>query len=372
MKILYIVSTLRRTGPTTQLYNIINHLADGKFSPLILTLSPEPRNSALPQFQKLKVPVYSLGLSRPAGFILGPSRLKRFISKHSPDLIHTNGIRADMLAANYLETSKRIATIRSYPYHDYLMSYGKLQGTFLAWRHLCALKRIECPVTCSLSGATLIKRKCGLELEVIHNGVDDIVFSPPSAEEKLQVRKNLGLPVKPRIFAFVGDLIKRKRPITLIRAFLSSKASDNNILCIIGDGPLLRWCQQVAAGSTSVLFTGHLVNIHEYLKAVDFFISTSVSEGLPNAVVEALATGLPVCLSDIGPHSEILQFNTRAGRIATVKDVGEIANAIDQLICDDYDEMSNAAVDIIKKHLNAKNMSLKYQWLYEKLLNGHH
>jgi len=297
--------------------------------------------------------------------------LKRFISEHKPELIHTNGIRADMLAANYLKAINRVATVRSYPYHDYLMNYGKLQGTFMAWRHLHTIKRIECPVTCSFSSAALIKRKCGLELGVIHNGVDDTLFSRASTEEKKQIRKRFGLPLQPRIFACVGDLIKRKRPMTLIRAFLASKACKNSVLCMIGDGPLRLQSKQVAAGDPAVIFTGHVKNINEYLKAMDFFVSSSVSEGLPNAIMEALATGLPVCLSDIGPHVEILNFNQKAGIIMPLVDTEKIADALDKLTCNNYQDMSQAAIDIIEKHLNARNMSLKYQQLYRRLHNEH-
>ena len=370
IKILYLISTLKRTGPVNQLYYITKYMDREQFCPVILALSPEDEDSMLPQFQGLNIPFYSLGLSRLGGYILGPARLKKFIAEHQPDIVHTTGIRADMLSAYHIKTMKRIVSLRTIPYLDYPYNYGKLQGFFMAWSQLRALKQIECLVGCGHAMADFINNNYGLKLHVIQNGVDDAAFSPPSDEQKAQIRKKLKLPPDDKIFVSVGDLINRKRPTDLLHAFLKSRVSENDTLLIIGEGPLRKICGKIAAGNSNICFVGQVSNVSEYLKASDFYISASASEGLPNVILEALATGLPVFLSNIEPHLEILNLNREAGIVFPVGNVEKTADILDESIRIDYQKMSKAAVSIIHNHLNAGNMSLQYQQLYKELHRG--
>ena len=124
---------------------------------------------------------------------------------------------------------------------------------------------------------------------------------------KIELRKKLGLPLDKKICVFTGGLVKCKNPATLIKGFLDSRSSDNGILLIVGDGPLKKDCQALALNSCRVKFTGRVDNVEKYLQASDIFISTSFTEGLPNSVIEAMACGLGVCLSDIDVHREVLE-----------------------------------------------------------------
>lgn len=367
MKVLYIVSTLRRCGPTRQLHNLVKYLHRERLSPSILTLSPEPKDSMLPQFQELGIPICSLGLSRIKGVVFGPKAAKRYIADHKAEIIHSQGIRADMFSARYFKGTKRVATLRNYPYQDYIMKFGKLRGVYMAHKHLRALRQIDYPVVCSQSNFKLLRNKHGLKFEVIQNGVDGVFAADSSIAHKSNMRKKLGLSVDGRIFVSVGALIARKDPITLIKAFLRSGVHKNDSLIMIGDGRLRAKCERIAGGNPYIRFTGQVSNVHEYLQAANFFISAAFSEGLPNAVLEALSIGLPVCLSDIGPHSEILNFDRKAGIIATVDNTSALANGINELIEMDYESMSKAAIGIVHNHLSAQKMAEKYQDMYEKL-----
>ncbi|MBC8393729.1 MAG: glycosyltransferase [Deltaproteobacteria bacterium] len=370
MNILFVVSTLASTGPTNQLYNIVQHMDKGLFSPMILTLSPEPKSSLLPRFEQRGIPVETLGLSRMAGALVGASRLRGFVDKTKPDAVHTNGIRADMLAASCLKGTPLMATLRSFPYHDYAMQYGRLQGTYMAWRHLNALRKIVCPVACSKTTARLVLNKCGLNLRVVQNGVDDSYFNTCSKEQQFLIREQLGLPVEGRVFVSVGDLIIRKKPVVLIRSFLQSRACHNDTLLMIGDGHLRKECEELVGGHPQIRFVGHVHNVNDYLKASDYFMSASVSEGLPNVVMEAMASGLPAFLSEIDSHREILEINPDAGHLVPVENIDRFTALINESERMDYERMSAAASDIIARHLNARNMSLKYQQLYRKFGNG--
>ena len=81
--VLYVVSTLSQSGPTTQLYNILSHLDRELWKPLIVTLSPEPERSYKTKFQDLNVDIVCLDLGRLAGALFAKSKLKKIIEKYS-------------------------------------------------------------------------------------------------------------------------------------------------------------------------------------------------------------------------------------------------------------------------------------------------
>ncbi|MDJ0688882.1 MAG: glycosyltransferase family 4 protein [Xenococcaceae cyanobacterium MO_188.B32] len=362
IKVLYIVSTLRKCGPTNQLFYLIKYLDRQKFEPIVLTLSPEPEDSARSQFQQLEIAIFSLNLSRWQGTFWGASKLKSFANQHQPDIIHSQGIRPDTLAAKYLKNYKAVASIRNYPYHDYVMKYGKLIGYYVAQQHINALEKIKFPVSCSTTISQLIN-KHGIKSSIIRNGVDEDLYTPASFEEKIKLKYNLGLPLDTRIIVSVGALIPRKQPDIVIQGFLISQTQKDSILLMVGDGSLLASCQAIADNSSNIKFIGLVNNVVDYLKVADYFISASVSEGLPNSVIEALSCGVPVCLSDIEPHQEILNFNRQAGIMFSTGDVKDLGSRLDRL-SNNHCELKCIARSIVSENLNAKKMSENYQNLY--------
>jgi hypothetical protein len=98
-RIVYVVSNLQRAGPTFQLLNIVSHLDRSRFTPVVLTISPEPRESLKPSFSQIGVECHTLGLPGGArGGLRALSKARRAIGALKPDVVHSQGIRADLLA----------------------------------------------------------------------------------------------------------------------------------------------------------------------------------------------------------------------------------------------------------------------------------
>lgn len=369
LRLIYLVSTLSRRGPTHALLNILSHLDRQHFAPQILALSPEPTDTLLPQFQALDVPYHSLSLSRLQGMVRADSQVRAYMQNQQPDLIQSQGIRADVIAARHLHGYRRIARMANYPFDDYPPMFGKVRGTLMAQQHVLAWRHVEQVIACSATVAEQV-RPHGVETVTILNGVDTQRYQSASPAERQQLRQQLGLPPDQRILLSVGALSPRKDPLTLIAAFVQSRLAQDTLLLLLGDGGLRQACERLAVDHPQIRFAGQVGNVADYLRAADLFCSASQAEGLPNTVLEAIACGLPVCLSDIAPHREILAYRQGAGVTFPVGDVARLAALFNSVPGWDLSRMGQAARAIATEHLSAERMAAAYQAVY--LQYAHH
>lgn len=366
-KILYFVSRLRAGGPSTQLKYIIQNISS-EWDPIVLTLSPEDGATARPTFEDEGIPVQSFELSRYGGLFKAPMQLRQFCRDVNPTVVHSQGIRPDLLSALFLNEYPRVVTLRNYAYEDYPAKYGTLRGYPAAMAHLAAVRRVDVPVACSYA----VQQKLSehrIETKVIQNGVDTQIYQPAnSKKEKKRIRRLLGLPENRPVFISVGFLIPRKDPQLVIRGFQESQASKEGVLVMLGDGPLLDSCREQAEdGSSDIRLPGYVENVASYLQAADFFVSASHSEGLPNTVMEALASGLPVVLSDIQSHREVLDQSSRPSKFFKCGNLSEMAKALNSMLREDREDLQQAARKLAESQFTASSMSEKYQALYREV-----
>ena len=363
IRVLYVVSRLQKHGPIFQLYNLVRYLNTEKFHPRILTLSPEASSSLLSAFREHHVECDSLSLSRVAGIMLGPWKIKKQLSETPADVIHVFDYRSTLLCANHVNGVPRLVTCRQ----SYRHVFGPPLGYVMTKTFLRACDKCDRVAAVSNATRNLIEKSISRPIDVIHNGIDVDRFKPAGEEGKRHLRLRLGLPLNKRVFLSVGFLSKAKGIPVLMEAFLGCTGDEADVLVLLGDGPLREKCSRLAAGRNNIRMPGFVENVEDYLGAADVFVSASLTEGCPNAVMEAMACGLPVVLSDIPAHREILAFDERAGLLFTTEDAASLSAALARSRDMDYSEQSAAALGIIRNHLNARSMSLKYQTLYAEL-----
>lgn len=366
IKVLFIVSTLRKTGPINVVYTIISELDKTKFTPVILTLSKEHQSSVsmMSDFEKLNTSIFSLNLSRIKALICAKKYIKSFVLNHNIHLVHTHGLRPDLLTRpSFAIKIPIISSIHSNLYDDYTLNYGKLIGAFLTFLHVKSLKN-KTSVACSFFVAKKMHEKYGVFFKTIHNGVSFNTFNKPSLQQKQVSRKKLNLSANSTIYLSAASFISRKNLETIIKAFISSQKSENSILVMLGDGPLLEDAKKLAEKNNRILFLGNIPNVVDYFTSADYYISASLSEGLPIAVMEAMACGLPVILSNIEPHIEILNYFTNWPFKFEVNSSNDLAEKMNNIIKEDYDRLSNLSRDVIKQHLNSKIMANSFEKLY--------
>lgn len=169
----------------------------------------------------------------------------------------------------------------------------------------------------------------------IPTGVDTSRFQPGDARE---ARRVLGLDVEKRYIGIVATLRSWKGHLYLIQAFAQLAASDDNLrLLIVGDGPMLDVLKEHVAAlgiADKVTFSGRQENVPEWLRAFDIFCLPSyANEGVPQALVQAMLTALPIVTTAIGSIGEAVS-DGRSALIVPPKKADRLAVALRQLLND--------------------------------------
>ncbi len=182
----------------------------------------------------------------------------------------------------------------------------------------------------------------------VYGVVDLDLFKP--VKEKDEIRKELGLPLDKKIVLYLSNLKSDKGVFELLKAF--HKVSDDL------DDLELRVCGSGAAKQGMVQYIdehqlcekirmmGPVLHdqVHKWMKACDVFVLPSYHEGMPNAVMEAMACGLPVVATEVGGLPEAIG-DSKGSILIPPRDVNALSQALNNVLSDDLkrQEMSDAA-----------------------------
>ena len=361
--VVFVVSTLGRTGPSRQLLNLTRHLYALSVAVHIVTLSPEPKESLIHIFRSSKLTLHSLNLTRLQSVFFGLRRLGSLLAEIKPNIIHSQGLRSDALCA-FIKHPVKIATQRNNPFSDYPRLYGPIVGRLSALLHLYVQRNLLVVKCAESIGQEDTKRQ--RDFFVIPNGVDVNVFSPlDNPLDKQRLRRIQDLPNNGCLFLYSGPLIARKNIKALIEVF-SCPNNNGNYLIILGSGHQSAALRHLANHHPSILFRDSVPDVLPYLQAADYFISASSDEGLPNSVLEALASGLPVLLSDIPSHREILERTHNAGVLFDPQAPQSLSRLIPDL--PNRHLSSSAARALACTHFDSFKVAERYLALYENCL----
>jgi glycosyltransferase involved in cell wall biosynthesis len=258
-----------------------------------------------------------------------------------------------------------ITTLRNDPFLDYPAKYGKLKGGWMAWQQIKVAHARQGVYTCASSLSDAFKEKYRLNLPFVRNGVDVAYFHPASPERKATLRREMNLSEDALLMISVGGLLTRKDHLTSIRGWRLSGLKIRFI--ILGEGPERDTLKKVAGGHSDLQMPGQVGNVRDYLQAADFFLSASLGEGLPNTVLEAMACGLPVILSDIPPHRECLEGLDQSC-LFPPGDAEALAQQLHDLT-GSLDEDIHRKMRLQGEAFSAEKMSETYQEIYRKRLN---
>ena len=358
IKILYLISALKKCGPISVIYNIIKGLDSKIYDVFVLSMSEGETGQILNEFEALQIEFISLHQSRLKGFLFNKKSIQNIINDKQIDIVHSNDFRADMINAKLTNVIK-INTIHNFPSEDYKNRYGKLMGSWMSMKHKNIIKQIPLPIACSKTVMKKFEDTYKIKVNFIQNGIDLEKFAPLT-KDKNELRRSLNLPIDSQIFIVSGALSTLKNPKIIIEAFELQKNKDS-ILLFIGNGELYD-SLSASYKSENIRFDGRVDNVKNYLQASDYYISASLTEGLPNSVLEAISIGLPVILSNISPHIEIIGDNYPY--LFDPYNSKDLSNKLKLIVQNENQLFSQRHSLKIKNNFSADLMSNKYQLLY--------
>lgn len=210
------------------------------------------------------------------------------------------------------------------------------------------------------------------KITVIHNGVDHRRFFPDSAI-RARVRGELGLLGEEFCIGCVGNLTPVKDHLTVLKSMdRLAKACANWRLIFIGDGPelanLAAYLDTRPAWKRRVSFLGRSTAVPGLLNAMDTYVLSSVTEGICNSLLEAMASGLPVVVTATGGNPEVV-INRESGLLFPVGDAEKLADHLILLRNQSSlrQQLGQQALHRIRENFSVDSMVWKYEQLYESV-----
>lgn len=210
----------------------------------------------------------------------------------------------------------------------------------------------------------------GGRIRVIPNGIN--IDRVQSMLDKPRAKARLGVPADAFVFGNVGRLEEQKGHRLLIEAFSRVvRRHPNAVLILTGDGrerAALEAHAVAACPPGSVFFLGMRADVGDVLRAFDLFVMPSLWEGLALAMLEAMAAGVPVLVSDVGGVSEVLGEDKYGMRIPA-GNVDALAAKLAECIAnpDSLAEMAARAAARVREQYSESAMVAQIESVYEQL-----
>jgi glycosyltransferase involved in cell wall biosynthesis len=366
-RIAYVIGELGTGGAEYQLYELVRGLDRTRFAATVLALAAGGYWAE--RIRALGVPVIELP-SRHSMEIGRLRRLRAHLRALAPQVLHTvlwSGNAYGRLAALGLGIPVVITAERNVirrPGWQRMIERVLDAGTD---RYLVNSAAIVEELT-ARGGLSRAK------MEVVHNGID-LATVPPFEPARAPARVALGFDPQRRLVAQVGRLEPQKdyRTYLAAAAAVAARGADVDFL-VVGDGRLRAELEGEAARlgiAERVRFTGVRHDVPALLAAVDVLALTSRYEGLPNAVIEAMATGAVAVATDVGGVRELV-VPEETGVIVPVGRPDLVADAIAGLLADPARgrRMAVAARKRIEERFTVAAMVARTTALYEVRLRA--
>jgi glycosyltransferase involved in cell wall biosynthesis len=206
-------------------------------------------------------------------------------------------------------------------------------------------------------------------ITIVHSAVREM---PPAPAAIAAARRGLGLREGQRVVLAIGRLSREKGHAHLIRAAAAWRNGAR--LVIIGDGPerpaLERLARDLGVGAR-VMLPGLADDVTPFYGLADVFVLPSLSEGSPNVLLEAMASGLPIVATRVGGVPEIAEHGVTA-LLGPAKDSVFLARAVDRLFAEPElgRSLGEAARRNVRSHHTPEQRAATLTRLYAALVRA--
>jgi glycosyltransferase involved in cell wall biosynthesis len=369
-KVFYLVDSLNIGGTETQAIELALRIPQAGYDVTLGCL--RARGPLLARLQGTDVVVQEFypkgGMDSPAG-LYQLLRLSWFLRREKFDIVHTHDLWSNLLGV----PAARLASVRAIVSSRRDMAhFDWYQGKRRAW-----LRRIQNLGGAVLANATPIRDALIAEggfaaekVRVIHNGVDIDKFHK-SGNDRTQMFPGVG---GAKLIVLVGNMHTdvKGHPWLIAAAPAVIREFPSTRFVLAGDGEQrARFEQQVASLGLeqSFLFLGRRADIAKILGCCDIAVLPSRAEGLPNAVLEYMATGLPVIASRVGGNAELIEDGV-TGLLVPPEDSPALSAALLKLLRDPGHarQMAQSGHEFTVRNFSFERLVREVDELYSELL----
>jgi len=272
---------------------------------------------------------------------LGIARLLLAVTDHlrkaRPQILHSHRYKEHILGALAGRLSQHPLTVQTYHgLEENLPGWAGFKMNLYKWINIAVGKMTADGIVGVSSEITSIlgRRHPSVDVRCIRNGIDLTRVVP--TVERPAMRAQLGFAPDTFVVGTVGRLMPIKGFEYLIEAFAQFRrqpGAQQSKLVIVGDGPLravLGRCAESHRVSSDVTFLGMRTDVYNLMRAFDVFVLSSLHEGVPMVLLEAMALGVPIVASRAGGIPEILEHG-REALLVPARDAGALAREIEVL-----------------------------------------
>lgn len=296
--------------------------------------------------------------------------LTKYLTNNNIQLVHSHGYKSDIYAYIAAKLSDKKIKL-------FATNHNWILGSFAEKLY----RRIDIYLLKRFHYVAAVSEQIRAEMVAVgisHNKVtmlfNGISVPGKSTADRQELRSVLGIAEQDFVIGCVASLTPEKAHKDLIQAFaLLSAVEPHCSLLLIGDGPLRQELEQQCADLKlkNVIFAGRRTDVRELYYAMDLFALVSYKEGLPMALLEAMAAGLPVVVTPVGAIPQVITDGKEGGLTPSGKPE-ILAGVLQQLVknTDQRREMGQAAYTKVLAHYSSKRMAEDYIALYRHILEG--
>lgn len=367
MRVLQMIDSLHMVGGVQQLQVLFAQTVREKGVELVVFSMRRDQDSPLPErLRSLGAEVISI--PGRLGDLNTLRRINQVVRQGDFDVIHTHMMHSNILGglAGRAAGVPVISTI-----HNSLISRKRFHPLrfgleTIALRHLATLVMAVGESTARAH----LRRLRGKDIRVIPNAVE--IPAPISPEERLAAREELCGDSRRPLLISVGRLTEQKGYAGLLEAFRQvHPAYPRAFLALVGSGELQPELQALIEQyglQGSARLVGPRDDVPRLLAASDVFISSSLWEGLPKVILEAMAAGLPLVATRVGDTPNVVQEDF--GLLTSPGQPSELSEAICYLLAhpERLPQMGRAAREYVSVHHSPEHWVQAVLGLYEEAL----
>ena len=366
---MHVVDHLGKGGLENALANLIEHMDPARFEHVVYAvrkLGPVADRLARSQVRVIR------GRERKTGLPIQIPALARAVREIQPDIVHSRnwGAVEAVVAARWAGSP---AVVHSE--HGLDGDPQAREPRRRIWFRRLAYELAHRVMSVSYQLRDLHARRTGFNAQritVIHNGVNRERFAPDPAA-RARVRREFAIGENEFCIGCVGNFFPVKDHMTALRALEALDAERIPWrLLLAGNGPerqkLESFVADHAGWNGRVSFLGASDRVPELLNGLDVYVLPSISEGISNSLLEAMATALPVAATAAGGNPEVV-VHGESGVLFPVGDARRLAEELRLLHGrpERRRELAHGALCRVRDEFSLESMVGKYTGLYESL-----